>query len=218
MSTTVPEAKSKEVASGTRRLCRMYGIDPGDYCSDDGDVSARGLCRRHYQREYYRTLTPERMERVKNQRREYHKARYGDPEIRARQRAIEKTQDRERSTSPESMAEYRAKRRVRHVKRMFNLTESAHRALIAGGPFGPARCWACGIDEPGGSGGFHVDHDRLCCEGNTSCGKCIRGLLCRKCNMSNGQTGTMAGLAQWTEYMITAQKMAQRIIRETTEN
>jgi hypothetical protein len=27
-----------------------------------------------------------------------------------------------------------------------------------------------------------VDHDHTCCPGAKSCGKCIRGLICRRCN------------------------------------
>ena len=29
-----------------------------------------------------------------------------------------------------------------------------------------------------------VDHDHACCPGWRSCGKCVRGLLCRACNRS----------------------------------
>jgi hypothetical protein len=32
-----------------------------------------------------------------------------------------------------------------------------------------------------------VDHDHACCSGPTSCGKCIRGLLCSNCNRVLGQ-------------------------------
>ena len=34
-----------------------------------------------------------------------------------------------------------------------------------------------------------VDHDHACCPGETSCGKCIRGLLCGHCNRILGLVG-----------------------------
>jgi hypothetical protein len=33
---------------------------------------------------------------------------------------------------------------------------------------------------------FVVDHDHKCCSGRRSCGKCIRGLLCIRCNAMLG--------------------------------
>ena len=32
----------------------------------------------------------------------------------------------------------------------------------------------------------HVDHNHKCCPDKTSCGRCIRGLLCRLCNTAIG--------------------------------
>lgn len=44
-------------------------------------------------------------------------------------------------------------------------------------------CAICKSKTAGGKGMFHVDHNHKCCNGEKSCGKCTRGLLCTTCNM-----------------------------------
>ena len=46
-------------------------------------------------------------------------------------------------------------------------------------------CAICHASEPGQIG-WVVDHDHACCPGGTSCGKCIRGVLCARCNCMLG--------------------------------
>lgn len=36
---------------------------------------------------------------------------------------------------------------------------------------------------------LYVDHDHVCCTGTTTCGTCIRGLLCNLCNLGLGKCG-----------------------------
>lgn len=48
------------------------------------------------------------------------------------------------------------------------------------------QCANPSCDSPLGFGETHVDHDRSCCPGRTSCGKCVRGLLCPGCNVGLG--------------------------------
>ena len=53
-------------------------------------------------------------------------------------------------------------------------------------------CAICGVSETEVDGQLGkpkelgVDHDHRCCPGKKSCGRCIRGLLCRLCNNGLG--------------------------------
>ena len=69
--------------------------------------------------------------------------------------------------------------RENHLNRNFNITQARYGAFLAKQGGG---CKICGTKEPGGMGAFHIDHDHSCCSGKKCCGKCIRGLLCRRCN------------------------------------
>ena len=45
---------------------------------------------------------------------------------------------------------------------------------------------ACSNPGCGEVTSLHIDHDHACCPGYTSCGKCVRGVLCAGCNQSLG--------------------------------
>ena len=48
-----------------------------------------------------------------------------------------------------------------------------------------------------------VDHDHTCCDGPTSCGKCVRSLLCTMCNRYLGHIGDSIETAQrMVDYLI----------------
>ena len=60
--------------------------------------------------------------------------------------------------------------------RRYGLTEAAYAEMLAGQG---GRCAVCGD----GDGELVIDHDHQCCPSNRGCcGKCVRGLLCHRCN------------------------------------
>lgn len=65
---------------------------------------------------------------------------------------------------------------------MYGLTQADFDALL---DRQQNACAICTTAEPG-TKGWHIDHDHACCPGVGSCGNCVRGLLCGKCNLLLG--------------------------------
>lgn len=57
-------------------------------------------------------------------------------------------------------------------------------------------CEACGSFEK-----LCIDHDHSCCSGQSSCGECIRGVLCYRCNTAEGFLETVERAESLIEYM-----------------
>ena len=77
-------------------------------------------------------------------------------------------------------------------------------------------CAVCGTSDPGGNvRRWHIDHDHSCCGPGVSCGKCVRGLLCSRCNTA---IGLLEDSAKRLEAALAYLKdpPAQRVIRTDT--
>lgn len=59
---------------------------------------------------------------------------------------------------------------------------------------GCAICGTTKVRHAGYRNGWHVDHDHSCCPGDMTCGKCIRGVLCSRCNKLLGMVGDSSSL------------------------
>lgn len=75
------------------------------------------------------------------------------------------------------------------LKRRFNITPGHYEYMLDEQDH---RCQICGRRESGIANTRNavrvlaVDHDHSCCDGVDACGKCVRGLLCTRCNTGIG--------------------------------
>lgn len=47
----------------------------------------------------------------------------------------------------------------------------------------------------------NIDHDHSCCPGRSSCGKCVRGILCGPCNVKIGAYESLVKLPGFKTYI-----------------
>ncbi|GGU45702.1 endonuclease VII domain-containing protein [Lentzea flava] len=73
----------------------------------------------------------------------------------------------------------RERDRSARIERTYGISEAQYQAIYRaqGGV-----CAICRRAKGNGRVRLSVDHDHTCCPGSTSCGKCVRGLLCKPCN------------------------------------
>lgn len=68
-------------------------------------------------------------------------------------------------------------------------------------------CAICGVLQTESRLPFAVDHDHACCPGRWSCGSCIRGLICDRCNRGIGLLGeSPERLAAAAAYLLSRQE------------
>jgi hypothetical protein len=90
------------------------------------------------------------------------------------------THDRERRAAQKLRAH------DRRVEVGFGISSDLYWALYE---FQGGRCAIFGCRATGKTKALAVDHDHSCCPGRTSCGKCVRGLLCGPHNEMFGRNG-----------------------------
>lgn len=66
------------------------------------------------------------------------------------------------------------------MEHRYEITRDDYLALLE---YQDGKCGACGVDRCATGARLCIDHDHDCCPGKKSCGECIRGLLCRSCNV-----------------------------------
>jgi len=90
----------------------------------------------------------------------------------------ERTRDRS-APKPEHLV---TRSRRHHFAKTYGITLDERQQLLDGQD---GKCAIC-LRSEAEAGLLQIDHDHSCCPGRTSCGRCLRGLICAKCNRALG--------------------------------
>lgn len=92
------------------------------------------------------------------------------------------------------LARYKRGRRAKTLAKYKMTVEQYDKMLADQGGV----CKICGKEDDAGKA-LAVDHDHRCCPTENTCGKCVRGLLCSRCNTALGIVES--NLAGFKDYM-----------------
>lgn len=176
--TTLPT----EANAMATRKCSIQGCDTSE--------SSRGLCARCYRRESRNGSLSDHPSRISTKRHSLSDVDEasatatcsvcGPTRIRVRKsRATHEcmtVRNRNRNITPRNGG------RAGWLRRTYSITMEEYDRLKA--QQGDA-CAIC-LTTDSGARAWHVDHDHACCPGRKSCGECVRGLLCHRCNTGIG--------------------------------
>ena len=85
-----------------------------------------------------------------------------------------------------------SERRKATLRHLYKLDWETYQEMAKDG------CEVCGTMDV-----LVVDHDHSCCPGKTSCGECVRGILCNRHNRAEGALqGNVAEALALAEYMM----------------
>jgi len=99
-------------------------------------------------------------------------------------------------------------KKYQRLKEKYNLTDVQFDEMLVAQD---GNCAICGHKD---SRGLSVDHDHSCCAGRNSCGKCVRGLLCSRCNMGLGNLGDdIETLLKSVDYLMSHHEKQKNTIR-----
>ena len=98
------------------------------------------------------------------------------------------TDSKGKKTKPQHVID---RSRKHHFKKHYGLTLDQRETLLQ---LQKGKCAIC-LDLETSDNFLQVDHDHSCCPSAKSCGKCIRGLICPRCNRGLGMMNDNAELA-----------------------
>lgn len=75
----------------------------------------------------------------------------------------------------------------RHIKYRFKMTTEEYEILMEQQDFRCAICRKVFTNDA------RIDHDHVCCPGIKTCGECVRGIICQRCNALVGYLETDNG-------------------------